>query len=630
MKYLSQTLRQIAAIFHPPFDGLAFMVILYYAWAQMVFPHNDVVRGNFPDPDDYMYLDQVIDWLKGQNWYDNVQHRLDVPYGTPIHFSRFAQMPMAAGIWLFHKMGLAWRGAATVLAWIYPLFLLGGLLAVMRRAAAHLVPANWAGASAYVVLFMPGLLFEFMPGHVDHHGLVIILLMAAFGCLMRLVEKPEDAKAAISAGLLMAFTMMIALEAMPWLLLASALLGLWAMRHGGAGARNAAFYAIAYLLGTIACLAFTRPPAAWFEQDILTYSIVYVAMAAAIAAPFIGVALAPAPLARWAVGSILALVAAELFLMHFPELASGPYGAIDPQLVPLLLNEAQEALPILKTTDGWSHFTHFMGLCFIAVPAVLYFARTARGVAQEKWIFVSVLLLAGIGLTVFYQYRFIGDALALSALPLTALLAQGWRWIGRTYQGRTRVLAEIGLLLLVGPLPSVLLPALYDDRSFNTGVLLFPIDAGRNACDMVKLEHVLRDPNGLGKGQHTILSEMTLGPEFLFRTDDRVLSAPFHMNVMGNLDANRFFTTLYPEEAERIARRRGVDIVISCNPALGLDVDPNANPPSMVGRLFKGPVPDWLTRVPTPGITNFVVYRVNPETKMIGAKAPHAKKNPVK
>jgi len=108
--------QSLIPIFTPPFDGLGIIVVLYIIWAHLVFPHNDVLRGNLPDPDDYMYLTQVLDWVKGQGWYDNIQRRLDFPTGTPIHFSRLVQLPLAAGIVFFHRLGLPLRGAATVTA----------------------------------------------------------------------------------------------------------------------------------------------------------------------------------------------------------------------------------------------------------------------------------------------------------------------------------------------------------------------------------------------------------------------------------------------------------------------------------------------------------------------------------
>ena len=54
-----------------------------------------------------------------------------------------------------------------------------------------------------------------------------------------------------------------------------------------------------------------------------------------------------------------------------------------------------------------------------------------------------------------------------TVIPLAVLLQRGWAYIGGHFKGRKRVFAEIGLILLIGPLPSVFYPALFDGRSFN-------------------------------------------------------------------------------------------------------------------------------------------------------------------
>src|ERR1700677_4708803 len=104
--FLVRQFRALAPIFRPPFDGLWLAVLFYYFWCFLVHPDSQVLRGDLPDPDDYMYLDQVLDWIKGQGWFDNIQHRLDSPAGGPIHFSRLPQIPMAALILLFEFLGL--------------------------------------------------------------------------------------------------------------------------------------------------------------------------------------------------------------------------------------------------------------------------------------------------------------------------------------------------------------------------------------------------------------------------------------------------------------------------------------------------------------------------------------------
>ena len=245
---LRNLLHDTAAMFRPTFNGLAAVVMLYVVFALLVFPHSNVLSGDLPDTDDYMYLDQIMDWLNGQGWYDNIQHRMDPPAGVPIHFSRLAMMPMAALVWIFERCGLPPVGAGTIMAMIYPLILMGLFFAALRWVVKNFVPTEWAGASAFVVLFLPGTLFMFRPGHIDHHGLMALMLMVAMGCVLRLMDNPDDKRWPVYAGLLMAFGQVIALEILPWLLLLSGWIGLWAIMQGKPAARQGLIYGIVLAL----------------------------------------------------------------------------------------------------------------------------------------------------------------------------------------------------------------------------------------------------------------------------------------------------------------------------------------------------------------------------------------------
>src|SRR5262249_33711153 len=139
--------------------------------------------------------------------------------------------------------------------------------------------------------------------------------------------------------------------------------------------------------------------------------------------------------------------------------------------------------------------------------------------------------------------------------------------------------------------------------------------------DTYILEQVLRDSRTLGNHPRLIVNDMGLGPEILFRTSHSVLAAPF-LDTTGNMDAYRFFSTPYPEEAEMIARRRHIDLVVSCMmiPTSYLRKSIN-EPDSQISRdfsphlvelLIKGTPPPWLKRVKEPRLKNFAIYEVLP------------------
>jgi len=632
LSFLARQFRSLAPMFRPPFDGLWIAVLLYYIWCFFVHPDSQVLRGNLPDPDDYMYLTQVLDWLKGQSWFDNVQHRLDPPAGALIPFSRLPQIPMAAVIWLFERFGLPPKGAATLMAFIEPLFLLAAFFIMLRWVAESLMPKNWAGVTAYVLLFATGLMALFIPGHIDHHGLEILLIMLALGCVLHMVENPQDIRLGIGAGVALAFGMAISLEILPWVILISGWIGLWAIAKGRGAALNGLAYGLALDIASVTFLLLTRRPTDLLTPDILVYSVVYVFLANAIAATLAGIALASKwqPIWRWAIGTSLAAVTGALFLTRFPTLIEGPYGAMNPALAKFMLDDLSESMSLTKMDTSWLRIIARTLYGWFGLGAGLWFLRHAKSNERWRWGLILLLLAAAIPMTIFYQSRFIGITAALAALPLATLLQRGWEWIGtRRWKARGKVWAEIGLLLLVGPLPAVLLPALVDGRSLNTGILLFPAHSfARNVCDMYGLEKVLHAPQLYGGKPRLIISTMGVGPELLFRTPHKVLSAPYHTSVEGNLDAVRFFATSDEAEAKSIAYRRHADLVVAC--ALMPPFYENwstqgtlhnvvnkrkpAKPvPPMMLRLITGhQVPDWLLRVHSPVLHNYVVYEIVP------------------
>jgi hypothetical protein len=628
MKF-NNPLHSLAPIFRPPFNGLWLVVLLYYAWCFVVYPHSPILRGDLPDTDDYMYLNQVLDWMKGQSWYDNVQHRLDPPNGVPIHFSRFAQLPMAGIIFLLELLGLGPKGAGTLMAVFYPLALLGVFFIALRWLAESFLPKDWTEVTSFVALFAGGMMFMFQPGHIDHHGLEVVLVTLTLACAMRMIERPDQYRWGMYAGLIMALALTIALEVLPWLLLVSGWLGLWATAKGGAAARHGLVYALTLYLSSFLFLALTRPLADILNLDVLTYSIVYVVLTGGVAVTFAGIAAAAngPVLLRWILSAGLAGLTGFLFLHHFPDLVSGPYGGIDPALGQIILGEINEAKPLKLPTSSWFVVSEYIAMPGIALAAGLFFLRRAREDRRWVWGLIVLMLAASLGLTLFYQRRFIGMMGLAMIIPMAVLLQRGWGYIGARWRGRPRVYAEIGLLLLVGPLPAVLYPALLDGRSFNLGILLFPASGGSHeagSCSMYKLENILRDPVYFGDRPRLIMSTIGAGPELLFRTQHTVLSAPYHMDVQGNIDATRFFSTPYPDEAEGIARRRHVDLVITCRyipefylrTALSKMLAKSDRlidfSPHMIIRLIKGNTPQWLKPAEIPGLDNYVIYEVLP------------------
>lgn len=624
----------LAGIFHPPFRDFWLVVLIYMVWTHLVYPNSPVLRGEFPDTDDYTYITQTLDWLKGQGWHDNVQRRLNPPEGTPIHFSRIAQAPMAALILFFELFGFGPKGAATLMALVYPPLLFGAFCFALSWLARSFVPERWAGASAYIALFSTATLFMFQPGHIDHHGLNITLVTLTLGCALRALERPERARWAVYAGLLLALALTVALESLPWVLLISGWFGLVALARGGLAARQGMAFGLALHLGSLIGLLAARAPQDLATFDVLSYSLTYALMTCGIAFTLVTITLATfLRLPRflvWSIGCGAALGIGFTFLRHFPELAAGPYGGMDPALSQIILGVINEAQPLKSSQTSWLDVSRNTGGILLALATVAFMLwREKDQTARGRWALIGLVLCGALCLCVFYQKRFMAMAGMASAMPLLTLLQRGWarlaaRPVSDPRKARAKFLGELGLLLLVGPFPSVIYPALLDGRRFNTDMLLFPamrsVYSGR--CPMHVLENALRDPLFLGGEPKLIMNTLSDGPELLFRTQHSVLSAPYHMNVEGNLDATRFFSTPYSEEARGIAMRRNVDLVVLCRafpemymrvsmakgPAVdGNNVDIGTH---FIALLAVGKHPPWLKPVDVPGMTNYAIYKV--------------------
>src|SRR4051794_13674378 len=96
------------------------------AWALFAGVALWLTRGAIQlDTDSAMRLVQVRDLLRGQNWFDTVQHRMNTPYGLSMHWSRLVDAPLALLMLVSEKFAL--------IAW--PLLLYGALLFLLARLA---------------------------------------------------------------------------------------------------------------------------------------------------------------------------------------------------------------------------------------------------------------------------------------------------------------------------------------------------------------------------------------------------------------------------------------------------------------------------------------------------------------
>lgn len=588
---------------------LVFTALLWSGFDQ----ESDNVAGLLRGPDDFMRLVQVIDWLDGQSWSDTAQRRLNPPVGVALHWSRLADMPVAAVIWLIEP----WFGrtrAVSLSVLLVPSFLGGLFAAVFLWAALSLLPARRALEPP--ILMVGTLLYpltQFFPGRVDHHGLQLVLTALVIGLLMRALE-PGRVRAAAGLGVAGGLSLTIGLETLPLLGAATVIFSLvWTMR-GGSAATSLALFGLALTGTALALLPLTRPRPEWTAVVCDQMSLVHITLTATVLAAGTGAfaleRLRPAvaqPARLVLVGGI-GLVGLVLAATIFPQCAGVPYTNLSPE-VHYWLEAVVEAQSLLET------FHHEPGLAvsliilpLVALVSVVWLIRPA-GRTAPHWIALLVLVLSGIT-TVVWQIRGVSYAGLAASLALTPFAdTMNERADRIPVSSVKQLLVRIGLRLCVPGMCSiaVILPLLLLQSASSPAANEQEVKCEVPAHVDHNVVAALNDPTELGAEARTIAAPIDLGPSILLLTRHRVLAAPYHRNIQGLADNRRIFAGT-EEDALATVRARAVDAVLFCRKFV--PVTTYADQPAFLNeRLSAGRPPWWL--VPITSGEDMSLYRVH-------------------
>ncbi len=631
-----------------PYRLLPVMVFIYVALAFLYHPFSPFQTFRLSDPDDYMRLNEVINWLQGQGWHDLSHPRLSPGDHVVLHWSRLVDLPIALIAWPLSKFFDIQR-AVMVGALVVPMALMALLLALLPALAEPLVGKDRANFAAIFALFAPLMLFNFTPGRVDHHNWEI--LIAGFGllCLERMTRSKEGWREAILAAMAFGCGLWIGTEAMPWLVLFIACLTLAGAWNGGYILRNGAVFGLALVFSNLCLLPIAVPYEEWNHFALSWFSptdVLFAALSGGMLA--LGWASGRLTKKKWlrmALMGSLVFLAAAIFIRLVPQVFNGPFADLDEFNSSIALDNIAEATPLSAAfrIDIHNHLTYgraamafirFLFLPLLALGAVLYQLRNAKQKDRQAWDLHGVFLVTSIMLTVFGQIR-IGWFMQMFAIgPLVWLLFTWWKKIGKELKGRTRFWAEIGAFVVLGPLAVLFIPALAGGMSVYPDLLLFPAAHGDNSiCDLKRVSEFMTGPFGHYSDPHmTILSGANEGAELLYRTPYNVIAANF--NVPANKDVFNFFNARDDKTSIRVARKWGADLVLTCRHAppfyAGLDHPGHGQPiylrkgddgklhlasslehPTLIEKLVNGQPPHWLKPVEIPGAKDYLLFEVD-------------------
>lgn len=527
------------------------------------------------DTDDAMRMVVVRDFLGGQGWYDHLQHRMNTPWGGEMHWSRLVDLPIAGLIVLFRPV--FGTGADIIAAYLYPLILLGIMLAILAALARALVGREGVLPAVVLPAFALPMLNELAPGRIDHHGMQMVLMTATLLCAVRALKTPPWA---LLAGVLTATSLAVGTETLALAAAAIVAFGLaWviAPAHGLA----MRFFGLAFAVAAVLHLALYLPPARWFAPACDALSIVFVlaAIGAGLGLALLSVLPLARPWQRLAIGIVVGTALLAGLVLAYPDCLRGPYGALDPYVVDVWMSRITETHPLAVDIMALSPFAIGLAVPLLlgCLAAVLAIWRDAEH--RLAWVMAAAFIALAVATTLL-QVR--GGRLALPlVIPALAWLIVAARRAYLTRPSALRILA----LILAWLGSAGLVPAL--------GAAIFAPDArvvggmGRDACIM---PDAFADLAGLPPER--IMTPIDLGAHMLLNTQHAVVSGPYHRNRDGLRDVVNFL--MQPLEAQRpMLAQRGIGLVVTCNGMSEMHLE-GAAPDSFITLFAENRLPAWL------------------------------------
>lgn len=546
------------------------------------------------DPDDYMRLQQVRDWLAGQSFFDVTQYRLASPVGYAMHWSRIVDAPIAALCLLLAPLlgpVMAERLAITLV----PLLTMGGIMTAAAMVTARLADRRTALLAAMLVVVAPLILFQVLPMRIDHHGWQTMMGLAAFAALF----DRNAARGGLLAGLSAAVWLAISLEGLPLVAAIGALLGLRFVidgAHQGAALRLRGF-AAGFGLLTLLLFAALHGASAWGERPCDAVGPAWFGPFAL--SPLLLVALLPlatrrGPVVRAALLLIAAGAGVGLLAATAPACLGGPFVTLDPLVRTVWYENVMEGMPVWRQPAN----NIIILLCFppIGIAGALIARAQARDdSARRNWTTALVLMLAAFAVSLLVQ-RAGALAHGYALVGAAALLRRILDAIGRWKVMPARVIASAAALILVAPIGTTGIAGILVDHIKDEAAPPASARADGRPCATPcdRFGALARLPAS------DMLAPLDIAPSVLVNTHHRLAGSGYHRNTAAIHRVIAAFTGT-PEAARQIMADAGLRYVL-IDPADGEPtIYRRAAPDGLMARLLADRPPTWLQPVPLPG-----------------------------
>ncbi|CAH7264139.1 conserved membrane hypothetical protein [Vibrio chagasii] len=559
-------------------------VIFIYKW-------ESVSALNLNDNDDYMRFVQFQDWMATGHWYLEPMNNFNAADGIVIHWSRFPDLILslvAFPLLFIVDDNLAYTISISLVPLLY--LLLFSLSCFYL--ADHLFGAKYRFISMMFAISSPSII-HFLPGSIDHHNIQLVFAVLFLALTPLNHEQLRHAWRVYAQSILLSLSLWTGLDNVLLFMFFFAIYTVYCglVRHEWFGYISK-LYASSALFGICAVLL-NRPYDEFFvfKYDEISFVLIILFFCGWL---FVNVYHRFMNEDNSLLQKVFLFVfLAVLFLIPvavlYPSLSSALLIDYPPILKVYWLDQVTEAKSVVRYVASHGFFS-IENYALLVIPATLYplFKRKNHHCTILYLIFMFNLALA-----IFWQIRVMRLCFVLAA-PLQAyVILQLADYIRSSIIKATVItsgapLAVAFVILALSPTEEITTTLAQKEQS-------------------LKIHKVLKD-NDINS--HTILSGIETGAPVLAKTDNRIIAAPYHRNIVGN----QFLIEVMLEEdlslAERKIIEKSIDIIVIGNDPHLLILKDSASEEAFINKLYSSDTPTWLDVVYDNIENGYRVFRV--------------------
>ena len=566
-------------------QNLLVLAVALFVLGRLVLMSADPMRGLLPGNDDFMRLQQIRDLLAGQSWFDVSQSRMLSPEGGAMHWSRLPDLPIALLILLLTPLlGAPLAEATSVTVW--PIFLAIGALYLIASIVRKLELPALSQACALAFFLAPASLGNFVPGRIDHHGLLIVLTLAGFAAL---ISANRSARSALILGLVLVMLAATALEGLIYAVVLIGLLGLSWIVVGHLESVRLTIVGFVLALTAPVVFALDAPGILRNMSYCDAYSLPHTTALIAGGGLLCGLGVFASRLidvrSRFVAGLVAGLATLGVFAVIQPGCLGDPYAAVPMSVKEMWLQNVSEAQSVSRVfaSDLSLAISRFGFLAAAVLAAVVLFQR-ANDTSRLPRALLCVALIAMAALSA-WQIRGASFGTAFAAIAAGGLIGQlllDWR----QHRGAPRAaIAFAGVLILPPANWAVLGNRLEGQSVFNS------TPVASETC---------RDPDFYreidSQTMLTIFAPVDLGTTLLVHTKHNMFAGPYHRNPQGIEMIGIVFSGSATDARAELLRMQA-DHVLFCPNLAETNHYLKVSELSLAAKLNQGEPIEWLETV---------------------------------